>query len=113
MSKQGTSGRRESSKSNEGRDLTRLEDIPNVGPAIAADLRRLGIMSPAELPGRDPYAMYDDLCHITGQRHDHCLLDTFIAAVRFVEGEPKKPWWKYTAERKKVLAARGRSEGSR
>jgi Pathogenicity locus len=34
------------------------------------------------------------------------LLDTFIAAVRFMEGEPKKPWWKYTAERKRELAAR-------
>jgi hypothetical protein len=106
MSRQGTSGRRESSKSSEGRDLTRLEDIPNVGPGIAADLRKLGIKSPAELVGHDPYAMYDDLCRITGQRHDPCLLDTFIAAVRFMEGEPKKPWWKYTAERKKVLAAR-------
>jgi hypothetical protein len=49
-------------------------------------------MSPSELPGRDPYAMYDDLCRITGQRHDPCLLDTFIAAVRFMEGEPNKPW---------------------
>ena len=47
--------------------------------------------------------MYDDLCRITGQRHDPCLLDTFIAAVRFMEGEPKKPWWKYTAERKREL----------
>ena len=98
-------------KPDEERGLTRLEDIPNVGPAIAADLRRLGIRSPAELLGRDPYAMYGDLCRITGQRHDPCLLDTFIAAVGFMEGEPKKPWWKYTAERKKVLAARSRSEG--
>jgi Pathogenicity locus len=93
-------------KADEGRDLTRLEDIPNVGPAIAADLRRLEIRSPAELLGRDPYAMYDDLCCITGKRHDPCSLDTFIAAFRYMEGEPKKPWWKYTAERKKVLAAR-------
>jgi hypothetical protein len=83
-----------------------LEDIPNVGPAVAADLRRLGITSPAELLGRDPYAMYDDLCRITGQRHDPCLLDTFIAAVRFMAGEPKRPWWKYTAERKRELSAR-------
>jgi hypothetical protein len=87
-------------------EITRLEDIPNVGPAIAADLRQLGITMPTELPGRDPYPMYDDLCHITGQRHDPCLLDTFIAAVRFMEGEPKKPWWKYTAERKRELAVR-------
>jgi hypothetical protein len=86
--------------------MTRLEEIPNVGPAIAADLRRLGINSPAELPGRDPYTMYDDLCRISGQRHDPCVLDTFIAAVRFMEGESKKPWWKYTAERKRVLQRR-------
>jgi hypothetical protein len=106
MSRQGSSARRTSRKLAKGRELTRLEDIPNVGPAIAADLRRLGIMSPAELLGRDPYSMYDDLCRITGQRHNPCLLDTFIAAVRFMEGEPKKPWWKYTAERKRELAAR-------
>jgi hypothetical protein len=88
--------------------ITRLEDIPNVGPATAADLRRLGITTPSELPGRDPYALYEDLCRLTDQRHDPCLLDTFIAAVRFMEGGPKKPWWKYTAERKRKLAARFR-----
>src|SRR5262249_2706544 len=87
-------------------DIARLEDIPNVGPAIAADLRQLGITTPSELAGRDPYVMYDDLCRITGLRHDPCLLDTFIAVVRYMEGGPKKPWWKYTAERKRELAAR-------
>ena len=85
--------------------MVRLEQIPNIGPAIAADLRQLGITVPAELIGRDAYAMYEDLCRLTGQRHDPCVLDTFIAAVRFMEGEPKKPWWKYTAERKKTIAA--------
>jgi len=73
---------------------------------VAADLRRLGITAPAQLPGRDPYEMYDELCRITAQRHDPCLLDTFISAVRFMEGAPQQPWWKYTAERKRVLAAR-------
>ena len=94
------------------RGISRLEDIPNVGPAVAADLRRLGITTPAELPGRDPYAMYDDLCRVTGVRHDPCVLDTFIAAVRYMEGGPKRPWWSFTAERKRVLAAReaGRRE---
>ena len=91
-------------------DIARLEDIPNVGPAVAADLRRLGIKSPGELSGRDPYALYGDLCRLTGQRHDPCLLDTFIAAVRFMAGEPKQPWWKYTAERKRELAARRRGQ---
>src|ERR1043166_3798743 len=92
-------------------DIARLEDIPNVGPAVAADLRRLGITTPGELPGRDPYALYDDLCRITGQRHDPLPLHTFIAAVRYMEGAPKLAWWKYTAERKRELAAR--SAGSR
>jgi len=85
-------------------NLDRLEDIPNIG---SADLRQLGITLPIDLAGRDPYAMYDDLCRLTGVRHDPCLLDTFIAAVRFMEGESKKLWWKYTAERKRTLAARG------
>ena len=92
------------------REVARLEDIPNIGPSIASDLRQLGINMPADLPGRDPYAMYDDLCRITGQRHDPCLLDTFIAAVRYMEGGPKKQWWKYTEERKKTLKARIRKD---
>lgn len=93
------------------REIARLEDIPNVGPAIAADLRQMGITTPAELPGRDTFAMYDELCRLTGQRHDPCVLDTFMAAVRYMEGAPKRPWWKYTAERKRVMAARRGANG--
>ncbi|HMP57739.1 MAG TPA: helix-hairpin-helix domain-containing protein [Gemmatales bacterium] len=93
-------------------DVARLEDIPNVGVSIAGDLSLLGITSPGDLPGRDPYALYDELCRITGQRHDPCVLDTFIAAVRYMEGGPKTPWWTFTAERKKTLAAREAAEKS-
>jgi hypothetical protein len=57
--------------------------------------------------------MYDELGRLTGRHHDPCLLDTFIAAVRFMEGGPKLPWWKYTAERKRELAARTRNEGTK
>ena len=100
------SRRRTAGKAGTAQDVSALEDIPNVGPAVAADLRRLGITAPADLLGRDPYALYEGLCEKTGQRHDPCLLDTFIAAVRFMAGGPKKPWWEYTAERKRSLAAR-------
>ncbi|HEX9301764.1 MAG TPA: helix-hairpin-helix domain-containing protein [Casimicrobiaceae bacterium] len=89
--------------------MTMLEDLPNVGPAIAADFVRLGIRAPRELVGRDPdfpYTLYEALNRITGTRHDPCVLDTFIAAVRFMEGAPARPWWKYTAERKRTLAKR-------
>ena len=89
--------------------VVRFEDIPNVGVSIAGDLRQLGFVLPGDLAGRDPYAMYDDLCRITGLRHDPCVLDTFISAVRYMEGGPKTPWWKFTAERKQTLAAKATS----
>jgi len=37
---------------------TRLEEIPNVGPSIAEDLRLVGVSHPKDLMGRDPYQMY-------------------------------------------------------
>jgi hypothetical protein len=89
----------------------RLEDLPNVGPSIAADLRRIGIATPAALRGRDPYALYDALCRAKAARQDPCVLDTFIAVVRFVEGAPAAPWWAYTAERKRELARRAAPGG--
>jgi hypothetical protein len=95
------------SKSTDPTDLVELEQVPNVGPAIAADLRLLGVARPADLMGRDPYALYEELCRRTKQRHDPCVLDTFIAAVRFMGGEPARPWWAYTAERKRMLKVRG------
>src|SRR5262245_32850085 len=71
--------------------LTALEQLPNVGPAVAGYLRRAGINRPADLVGKDPYAMFDGLCRTTGKRLDPCLLDTIIAAVRFMGGEEGKP----------------------
>ncbi len=82
-------------------DATRLEQLPNVGPSIAGDLRGIGVATPADLVGRDAYALYDDLCQVTGQRHDPCVIDVFLSAVRFMAGDPPRPWWHYTAERKR------------
>ena len=83
-----------------------LEDLPNVGVAVAADFRRIGIRTPRSLAGRDPYVLYEALNRATGTRHDPCLLDTFIAVVRYMDGAPARPWWKYTAERKRALLER-------
>jgi Pathogenicity locus len=93
------------------RNVTSLRDIPNVGPATVADLVLLGITTPAQLVGRDPFALYDELCARTGVRHDPCVYDVLISAVRYMEGAPSRPWWKYTAERKRILNAR--SEATR
>jgi hypothetical protein len=77
-----------------------LEQLPNVGPAMAGDLRLLGIQHPADLRGRDAFALYRALERATGHRQDPCVLDTFMAIVDFMEGAAPKPWWAYTAERK-------------
>ena len=95
-----------SRKQNQQKDsgaLIRLEDIPNVGKAIAADLRMIGINNPDDLAGRDPFSMYDDLCQITNTRQDPCVIDVFMAAVSFMNGEPVRHWWEFTAERKRHL----------
>ena len=92
-------GRRALARSRER--IVRLQQIPNVGPRIAEDFHRLGLHHPHALAGQDPFALYDRINTLTGVRQDPCLLDTFIAAVRYMEGSPKRPWWHYTAERKR------------
>lgn len=78
-----------------------LEQLPNIGPSLAADLRRIGIERPSQLPGRDAFELYRKLCHVTGLRQDPCVLDTFLAAVDFMNGAPAAPWWRYTPQRKR------------
>ncbi|EGJ10324.1 mitomycin resistance protein [Rubrivivax benzoatilyticus] len=77
-----------------------LEQLPNIGPSIAGDLRLLGIQHPRELAEHDALALYRALCDATGKRQDPCVLDTFMAAVDFMRGAEPRPWWSYTAERK-------------
>jgi hypothetical protein len=81
-------------------------DIPNVGHAIEKDFVLLGIKQPIELAAKDPYRMYEDLCRVTGKRHDPCVIDVFISAVRYMQGGPAKNWWEYTKERKIKLGSK-------
>ena len=84
-------------------DIRIFQDIPNVGIATEKDLILLGFREPIELIGRDPYQMYRDICRLTEQRHDPCVIDVFISVVRYMEGGPAKKWWEFTAERKNEL----------
>lgn len=77
-----------------------LEQLPNVGPAMAGDLRLMGIHHPADLCGRDAFVLYRQLERATGKRQDPCVLDTFMAIVDFMQGAAPRPWWAYTARRK-------------
>ncbi|MCH8275622.1 MAG: helix-hairpin-helix domain-containing protein [Armatimonadetes bacterium] len=77
-----------------------LQTIPNVGPAIARDLLKIGIEEPDDLKGRDPDELFHRLCALDGRRHDPCVRDVFAAAVSFANGEPARPWWEFSRERK-------------
>ena len=80
-----------------------LTHLSNIGPSLAGDLQLIGIQTPAQLKGRDPYALFETLCEMTQQRHDPCVLDVFISVTRFMNCEPPAVWWQFTEERKKTL----------
>jgi hypothetical protein len=92
-------------KATHARLATVLESIPNIGASIARDLRSIGIKKPQDLIGQDALSLYQALSNRTRARQDPCVLDTFISAVRFMEGARARPWWSYTAERKKKFPA--------
>ena len=86
-------------------ECEQLEQLPNIGPSLAADLRLLGVLHPRDLAGRDAFVLYQQLCARTGKRQDPCVLDTFMAATDFMRGAEPRPWWAYTAERKAVYGS--------
>jgi len=88
-------------KNPDRKTVTELTELPNIGPAIAEDLRVIGVRCPQDLIRQDPYRLYESLCQKTGERHDPCVLDVFLAVVDFMEGGKAVPWWKFTAQRKK------------
>ncbi len=81
--------------------VSRLEDLPNIGPAMAKDLRLLDIQHPQQLIGKNAYQLYRDLCKLSNKEHDPCVIDVFLAAVDFMEGGAPVPWHHFTEERKK------------
>jgi len=84
-------------------DVKDLQTIPNIGPATIKYLKLVGVHTPFELIGQNPYSMFEELCQVSGKQFDPCLLDVFISAVKFMEGAPAKEWWQYTNERKDHL----------
>ena len=76
-----------------------LQQLPGIGPSMAADLKRLGVGSARDLARRDPERLYVRLCEITGTRQDPCVLYTFRCAVYAARTTKPKPellkWWNW------------------
>lgn len=53
--------------------VSELQDLPNIGKAMARDLRLVNIQHPKDLIGKDAYQLYDELYRATGKKHDREL----------------------------------------
>ena len=97
-------------KNPDRKTVSRLVELPNIGKAIEADLRLVGIDHPEKLIGKDPFKLYDDLCIVSGKKHDPCVIDVFMSAVHFMEGGKPLPWWAFTNKRKNILPVNKRGK---
>jgi len=81
-----------------------LKDLISIGPAMLRDFEMLKIHSVAELAKSDPRRMYDQLCRISGERQDPCVLDVFRSAVAQARNPclpaEKCQWWYWSRVRK-------------
>lgn len=80
--------------------------LPNVGPRVREDLRRLGVDTLEELARQDADALYLRLARMDGRFHDPCVWDTFEAIIRMARGGGEIRWWEMTPLRK-ARQARG------
>ena len=81
------------------RKVDELQTIPGIGPSLAEDLRSLGMKRVADLRGKDPQRLYDQLNRKTGVRQDPCVLYTFRCAVYYASHKRHDPeklkWWNW------------------
>ena len=87
-----------------GATRRQLGDLISIGPALLRDFKLLRIRSVAQLARQDPRRMYARLNHLSRQRQDPCVLDTFCAAVAQAKN-PRLPaeqcqWWYWSKKRK-------------
>jgi hypothetical protein len=72
--------------------LWRLQEIPNVGPAVARRLAELGFDGVDALRGQDPEDLFARTEAARGRAEDPCLLYTYRAVVAFAETGDDRPW---------------------
>ena len=74
-----------------------LQEIPGVGPRIAAVMESLGIREVGDLRGQDPEALYLRECLVKGYQEDRCALYVWRTAVYYADHETRDPeklkWW--------------------
>lgn len=88
--------------------LASFQRIPDIGPAMAQMLVRLGFTRLEQLKGRNPAQLLDALEMSQGYWTDPCVEDEIRLAVHYAEHpDAHKRWWDFTVERKAYRASHG------
>jgi len=87
------------------KDKRELKDLDGIGTAMLRDFQMLRVRNVQELARRSPEKLYEQLCEITGQSMDICVLDVFRCAVAQARN-PRLPaaqrnWWYWSRLRLK------------
>ena len=76
-----------------------FQQIPGVGPKLAAKLAELGVQGLDDLAGRSPEALYRELVDLRQAHIDRCVLYVFRCAVYFAKtanpDAEKLKWWRW------------------
>ncbi len=81
--------------------LAQFQTIPSVGPDLAKHVVDLGYYSLAELKGKDPAELFDQLERLYGFQIDPCVEDGIRLIVHHAgTSHSEKRWWDFTEERK-------------
>lgn len=81
----------------------KLADIPNIGKMVAKDLEMIGIKNPKDIVGKNAFILYKKMCKREGVKIDPCMIDVLMSAIYFADGGEARKWWRFTAERKKLM----------
>jgi hypothetical protein len=84
---------------------TDLRSLMNVGPAVERYLVALGVHATDQLAKQEADDLYRRLQRRIGRACDPCLHDTFSAIIHEARTGQKKPWFTFTAARKRRAAA--------
>src|SRR5689334_6629149 len=84
---------------------TGLRSLMNVGPAIEGYLVGLGVASVPRLAKQGADSLFQRFQRRLGRPVDPCLYDTFCAIIHEARTGEKTPWYAWTAERKRRVAA--------
>ncbi len=77
-----------------------FQQLPNVGPSVAADLLRLGLRNLLDVKKADPDVLLARLERLAG-RQDPCVADVLRSAVWHARNPkaPGRPWWEWSRKR--------------